>query len=115
MYWKEFRAVAEDIGVMPGALFKKRYRVAFMIAHKWLLNSQHLCLFEKRLAIGLKLCVASATGPNGCAQIYRLAALVKSHGGERCVNVRTLAGTVEKGERKRSAAATSNADCMMLK
>jgi hypothetical protein len=40
------------------------------------------------------------------------AALVKSHGGERCGNVGTMipAGTVEKGERKRTVDAVSKAD-----
>ena len=47
LYWKGFRSVAEDIGVMPGALFRKRYRVAIMITHKWLFKSQQLLLFER--------------------------------------------------------------------
>ena len=40
------------------------------------------------------------------------AALVKSHGGERCGNVGTLipAGTVERGERKRTVSEVSKAD-----
>ena len=40
------------------------------------------------------------------------AAVVKSHGGERCGNVGTviLAGTVERGERKRTVAEVSKAD-----
>jgi len=40
------------------------------------------------------------------------AALVKSHGGERCGNVGTMipAGTVERGERKRTVDEVSKAD-----
>ena len=40
------------------------------------------------------------------------AAVVKSHGGERCGNVRTmiLTGMVERGERKRTVAEVSKAD-----
>jgi len=40
------------------------------------------------------------------------AALVKSHGGERCGNVGTMipAGTVESGERKRTVDEVSKAD-----
>jgi hypothetical protein len=39
-------------------------------------------------------------------------ALVKSHGGERCGNVGTMipAGTVERGERKRTVDEVSKAD-----
>jgi hypothetical protein len=40
------------------------------------------------------------------------AAVVKSHGGERCGNAGTMipAGTVEKGERKRTVSEVSKAD-----
>ena len=45
------------------------------------------------------------------------AAAVKSRGGERCGNAGTmiLAGTVERGERKRTAAEASKADLAMSK
>jgi hypothetical protein len=72
----------------------------------------------------------SVAGSNGCAQLYRDegrsfgfgdqvadpkppgAALVKSHGGERCRNVGTMipAGMVERGERKRTVDEVSKAD-----
>jgi hypothetical protein len=43
--------------------------------------------------------------------------LVKSHGGERCGNAGTVipAGTVERGERKRTVDEVSKADQMMSK
>ena len=43
--------------------------------------------------------------------------MVKSHGGERCGNVGTVipAGTVERGERKRTVDEVSKADQMMSK
>jgi hypothetical protein len=45
------------------------------------------------------------------------AALAKSHGGERCGNVGTMipAGTVERGERKRTASEASKSDYMVSK
>jgi hypothetical protein len=45
------------------------------------------------------------------------AAVVKSHGGERCGNAGTMipAGTVERGERKRTVDEVSKADQMMSK
>ena len=45
------------------------------------------------------------------------AALVKSHGGERCGNVGTMipAGTVERGERKRTVDEVSKSDQAMSK
>ena len=65
MYWKEFRTFAEDIGVMPGALIRRRYRVAIMIAHKWLLKSQQPRLFEKELVVGRKFVIAVLLSSRG--------------------------------------------------
>ena len=78
----------------------------------------------------LGLVSRSVAGPNGCANFIGdegrsfgfsdqvadpkppRAALVKSHGGERCGNVGTMipAGTVERGERKRTVDEVSKAD-----
>ena len=73
----------------------------------------------------------SVAGPNGCARNFigdegrsfgfgsqvadpkpPRAALVKSHGGERCGKVGTMisAGTVERGERKRTVDEVSKSD-----
>ena len=80
--------------------------------------------------VGSGSCVTSIAGPNGMRNYTRdeggpfgfgnqvadpkppQAAAVKSRGGERCGNVGTMipAGTVERGERKRTAVEVSKAD-----
>src|ERR1700723_3503098 len=98
--------------------------------HRILRPNRRRIISLKVFSHSLGLVSRSVAGPNGCAHFIGdegrsfgltdqvvdpkppRAALVKSHGGERCGNVGTMipAGTVERGERKRTVDEVSKAD-----